>query len=243
MAPDWASRICEAAEAHPGAGLFTGTLLFHGEEMVNSTGLRIDPFGRARDRDFRLPLSRLAREDGPVAGVSGGAALLRASMLREVGLFDPGVFRLLRGRGPLAAGGARRLDGVRTCARPPRGTASPRRSAPVLRCSAISSAWATCAPLARHQPLLKAAALVPLTMAYRAAVKAPLELLRGRPALAWAELRAAAAGGAAALRALSDKITAAAVTPHPTSAAQSARSCTSRLPGSPPASSRTTWCW
>jgi hypothetical protein len=53
--------------------------------------------------------------------------------------------------------------------------------------------------------LLRAAALVPLTIAYRAAVKAPLELFRGRPALAWAELRAAALGGASALRALSDR--------------------------------------
>ena len=51
--------------------------------------------------------------------------------------------------------------------------------------------------------MLKAAALVPLTMLYRVAVKAPLELLRFHPALAWAELRAAVAGGAAALLALS----------------------------------------
>ena len=59
--------------------------------------------------------------------------------------------------------------------------------------------------LARHEPLVKAAPLVVLTVAYRAAVKAPLELLRLRPALAWAEVRAAAAGGFAALRALSDR--------------------------------------
>jgi len=42
-------------------------------------------------------------------------------------------------------------------------------------------------------------------VAYRAMVKAPLELLRVRPSLAWAELRAAAAGGLAALRALSGR--------------------------------------
>jgi hypothetical protein len=53
--------------------------------------------------------------------------------------------------------------------------------------------------------VLKAAALVPLTILYRVAVKAPLELLRVRPLLAWAELRAAAAGGAAALRAFSGR--------------------------------------
>src|SRR2546430_11051346 len=56
--------------------------------------------------------------------------------------------------------------------------------------------------LALHQAPLRAAALVPLTAAYRVAVKTPLELLRGRPAQAWAELRAAISGTAAALRAL-----------------------------------------
>jgi hypothetical protein len=59
--------------------------------------------------------------------------------------------------------------------------------------------------VALHQPLLKAAALVPLTVLYRALVKAPLMLLRRKPALAWAELRAAAAGGAAALRTFSGR--------------------------------------
>ena len=59
--------------------------------------------------------------------------------------------------------------------------------------------------LARHQPLAKAALLVAFTVLYRIAVKAPLELLRLRPALAWAELRAAAAGAGAALRAFSDR--------------------------------------
>ena len=56
--------------------------------------------------------------------------------------------------------------------------------------------------LALHGRPLRAAALVPLTAAYRVAVKVPLELFRGRPALAFAELRAAIAGSAAALAAL-----------------------------------------
>ena len=88
----WLGSLLEAARAHPEAGLFTGTLLFRDEEVVNSTGLELDRLGRARDRDFRLPLARLARRDGPVAGVSGGAALIRCSLLREIGLFDPAYF-------------------------------------------------------------------------------------------------------------------------------------------------------
>ncbi len=92
VGPEWLARLREAARAQPRAGLFTGTLLFKDEERVNSTGLAIDGFGRARDRDFRLPLEQLQRSDGPVAGVSGGAALLRVSMLREIGLFDEAYF-------------------------------------------------------------------------------------------------------------------------------------------------------
>src|SRR5205085_466288 len=92
LAPDWLRILLDGARAHPEVGLLTGTLLFRGEEVVNSTGLILDGFGRARDRDFRVPLAELSRTDGEVEGVSGGAALLRASMLREIGLFDPAYF-------------------------------------------------------------------------------------------------------------------------------------------------------
>src|SRR2546428_12314083 len=84
---DWLGRLLEAAAAHPEAGLFTGTLLFRGEEVVSSTGLVIDALGRARDRDFRVPVAELTRTDGPVAGVSGGGARLLASMFRLFRLF------------------------------------------------------------------------------------------------------------------------------------------------------------
>src|SRR5439155_23952884 len=86
------ASLLRAAGAHPEIGLFTGTLLFRGEERVNSTGLVIDAVGRARDRDFGVELAKLDVRDGPVAGVSGGAALLRVSMLRKIGLFDPAYF-------------------------------------------------------------------------------------------------------------------------------------------------------
>jgi len=200
----WLGSLLEAARAHPEAGLFTGTLLFRDEEVVNSTGLELDRLGRARDRDFRLPLARLARRDGPVVGVSGGAALIRSSLLREIGLFDPAYFAYyedvdlsLRAKAAgqqswyVRAATARHRFGASF------GPGSARQRY-LLGVGHLRT-------VARHQPPLKAAALVPLTMLYRAAVKAPLELLRLRPALAWAELRAAAAGGAAALRALSGR--------------------------------------
>jgi GT2 family glycosyltransferase len=198
IAPDWLRRMLAAARAHPEAGLFAGTLLFRGEEVVNSTGLSIDAFGRARDRDFRVPLASLAREDGPVAGVSAGAALFRARTLREVGLFDPAYFAYYEDVDlSLRAARAGHLSWyVREATARHRFGASFGPGSPRQRYLLGVGHLRT---VALHQPPLKAAALVPLTMLYRAAVKAPLEMLRVRPSLAWAELRAAAAGGAAAL--------------------------------------------
>src|SRR5207237_7315332 len=90
--PGWLQALLDAAAAHPEAGLFCGTLLFRGEERVNSTGVEIDSLGRARDRDIGLPLAELSRADGSIDGVTGGAAFLRPSALRRIGLFDPAYF-------------------------------------------------------------------------------------------------------------------------------------------------------
>jgi len=199
--PGWLRILLDAAAAHAEAGLFCGTLLFRGEERVNSTGLVVDAFGRARDRDFGVPREELRRADGPVAGVSGGAALVRCSLLRRTGLFDPGFFayyedvdlslRAARA-GSLCwyagAALARHRFGATV------GPGSARRRFLLGRGHLRN--------VALHQPALRAAALVPLTAMYRMGVKMPLELLRGRPALALAEVRAALAGVAAAVGAL-----------------------------------------
>src|SRR2546428_651283 len=100
ISPDWLRRLLEAAAAHPEAGLFTGTLLFHGEEVVNSTGLVIDALGRARDRDFRVPVAELTRTDGPVAGVSGGAPPPPPPMLGGARPLHPRDFPSYRGPPP-----------------------------------------------------------------------------------------------------------------------------------------------
>jgi GT2 family glycosyltransferase len=52
--------------------------------------------------------------------------------------------------------------------------------------------------VAAHQPVLRAAATATLFTVARATLKAPLELVRGRPAHALAHLRAAGAGAVAA---------------------------------------------
>lgn len=205
LEPGWLIALLDAAAAHPEAGLFTGTLLFRGEETVNSTGLELDGFGRARDRDFRLALDLLRRTDGPVQGVSGGAALLRTSLLRQIGLFDPAYFAYyedvdLSLRASKAGSGsyyvraavARHRFGATF------GPGSPRQRFLLGRGHLRT--------LGLHQPLLRAAALVPLTALYRTLVKAPFELLRARPRLAWAEVTAAISGTGSALGALSKRI-------------------------------------
>ena len=199
--PGFFAALLEAAVAHPEAGLFTGTLLFRGEETVNSTGLSIDAFGRARDRDFRLPLALLERADGPVQGVSGGAALLRVSLLRRIGLFDPGYFAYyedvdlsLRAAKAGIASWYVRSAVARHRFGATFGPGSPRQRFLLGRGHLRT--------LGLHQPPLRAAALIPLTAAYRAGLLAPLALLRGRPRHAWAELSAAASGSAAAVLAL-----------------------------------------
>jgi N-acetylglucosaminyl-diphospho-decaprenol L-rhamnosyltransferase len=218
VGPEWLARLLAAARANPQAGLFTGTLLFRDQEVVNSTGLVIDVLGRARDRDFRVPLGQLARGDGPVAGVSGGAALLRASMLRETGLFDEAYFAYYEDvdLSLRAAGKGWKSWYVRDAFARHRFGASFGAGSARQRYLLGRGHLRT---LALHQPLLRAAALVPLTVAYRAMIKAPLELLRARPALALAELKAAGGGALEALRALSDR---------------SRRRQSPPIPGSPP---------
>ncbi len=204
--PGWLSLLVAAAEAHPEAGILGGLLLFGDEpERVNSTGLVLDRLWRAFDRDFGVPLAGLGTPDGPVAGVSGGAALHRAEALRRIGLYDPAYFayyedvdlslRAAR-HGILSwyVSGARALHGYGRSF----GPGSPRQRYLLarnhLRC------------LAAHAPLPLVLAALPALILLRAFVRAPLELLRGRPAHAWAHFRGAWAGAAAGLSALGERL-------------------------------------
>jgi N-acetylglucosaminyl-diphospho-decaprenol L-rhamnosyltransferase len=202
--PDYLARLIDAARANKTAALLTGTLLFRerldDKDQVNSTGLVIDWFGRARDRDFRISLDQLRREDGPVAGVSGGAALLRCSALARIGLFDPDYFAYyedvdlsLRAR---AAGHA--CWYVKSAIARHRFGATFGPGSPTQRYLLGRNHLRTAG---RHLPTLRAAAVITGTAVYRLAVKSPLELLRGEPALARAEVRAAADGIVAAIKA------------------------------------------
>ncbi len=206
LEPDWLATLVAEGEAHPEAGVLGGLLLFTEDaERVNSTGLAIDAIGRAKDRDFRAPLSGLTTRDGPVRGVTGGAALFRADSLRRTGLFDPAYFayyedvdlclRAARlGIGARYVSRARALHGFGKSF----GPGSPAQRYLLARNHLRS--------LATHLPLARAAVLVPALALLRAGVKAPLELASGRPANAAAHLRAALDGSRAAAAVLARRL-------------------------------------
>jgi GT2 family glycosyltransferase len=197
----WLQMLLDAAAAHPEAGLFCGTLLFRDDERVNSTGIEIDAFGRARDRDFGVPRGQIRRDDGRVTAVTGGAALLRCDLLRRIGVFDPGYFAYYEDVDlSLRAARSGSISWYVAGA-----TARHRFGATVGSGSTFQRfllGRGHLRTLALHQTPFRAAVLVPVTAAYRVGVKAPLELLRGHPGLAFAEVRAAIAGSFAALGAL-----------------------------------------
>jgi GT2 family glycosyltransferase len=206
VAPDWLERLVAAGEAHPEVGLLGGTLVFADDpSRVNSTGLVLDRFGRAFDRDFEAPVAGLRRPDGPVEGVTGGAALLRAEALRRIGLFDPGYFAYyedvdLSFRAAAASvkawyvADARAVHGFGRSF----GTDSPRRRQLLARNHLRF--------VATHLPVARA---VPIALGFtllRTLVRAPLEIVRGRPAHAVAHWRGAAEGAAEAMGAFARRV-------------------------------------
>jgi len=206
LEPDWLRHLLAAAEAHPEAGILGGLLLFADDPArVNSTGLVLDALGRAFDRDFGRPLSELDTPDGPVAGATGGALLYRAEVLRRVGLFDPAYFAYYedvdlslraaaQGFRAHYVSAARGLHGYGKSF----GAGSPAQRFLLARNHMRA--------MATHLPVWKVLLFAPVLTLLRALVKAPLELARGRPAHAQAHLRAALAGGVAALQALSRRL-------------------------------------
>ncbi|MCS5716619.1 glycosyltransferase family 2 protein [Herbiconiux sp. CPCC 205763] len=93
------SRVDTSARAGAGAGALLrghdGSLWRAdpaGSPLVNSTGNEMTLSGNGRDRDWLRPADATARPSGEVFGFSGGAALLRATALEEVGLFDESLF-------------------------------------------------------------------------------------------------------------------------------------------------------
>jgi GT2 family glycosyltransferase len=90
------ASLCAPLSAHPRVAAVTARILLRdavdGVLRVNSTGNELTRSGNGRDRDWLVPLDADFRPAGDVAGFSGGAAALRMSALRELGLFDESLF-------------------------------------------------------------------------------------------------------------------------------------------------------
>ena len=204
--PGWLDALVATGEAHPEAGIFGGLLLFTDDPgRVNSTGVVLDRFGRAKDRDFGVPLAKLTTRDGPVTAMTGGAALFRADALRNVGLFDPAYFAYYEdvdlslraaalGIRSWYVSAARALHGYGKSF----GNGTPRQRYLLARNHMRA--------MATHLPLARALAVGSAFTISRATLKAPLELLRGRPAHALAHLRGAGAGALAAVEVLARRL-------------------------------------
>jgi len=94
--PDWLAVLVAAAEAHPDVGMCASKMLFADRpDVINSTGIRLDPVGIAWDRRGGEADIGDEREPIEVFGPCAGAALYRRSMLEQIGLFDEDFFAYL----------------------------------------------------------------------------------------------------------------------------------------------------
>lgn len=91
--PSWLSALVEAAEADATvAAVGSRILLASHRTVLNSAGIEVNALGQAWDRGFGRADGSQWHQHTEILGASGGALLLRASALREVGLLDPDYF-------------------------------------------------------------------------------------------------------------------------------------------------------
>ncbi|MFL5735558.1 MAG: glycosyltransferase family 2 protein [Chloroflexia bacterium] len=96
--PDWLAELVSTAESSPPqTGMVASTMLFaHLPGIVASAGLSIHCDGSALERGMGLPVSAFdAPGPVPVFAPTAGAALYRADLLRDTGLFDERYFSYL----------------------------------------------------------------------------------------------------------------------------------------------------
>lgn len=94
--PDWLAILVTAAKENPNVGMCMSKMLFADRpNVLNSTGINLDPVGIAWDRRGGEPDD--APEVGPIEvfGPCAGAALYLRAMLDQIGLFDEDFFAYL----------------------------------------------------------------------------------------------------------------------------------------------------
>ena len=96
LAPDFISRMVEAAELDPEFGMFAArVMMFDRREVFDSAGLYVYPDGVCRSRGWLEKDLGQYDQAVEVLGPNGCAAVYRRAMLDDVGLFDERYFAYL----------------------------------------------------------------------------------------------------------------------------------------------------
>lgn len=96
LAPDFLTKLVEAADLEPEMGMFATRILMHDRRNVfDSTGLLVYPDGICRSRGWLEKDVGQYDEADEVLGPNGCAAAYRRVMLEDVGLFDERYFAYL----------------------------------------------------------------------------------------------------------------------------------------------------
>ena len=89
----WLKNLIIYSRKNPKAGILGGkVLLYHWPKYINSTGVNINYLGYGWDRDFFELDKKCNRKSGPVLAVTGCATLIKAEVLRQIGLYDHDYF-------------------------------------------------------------------------------------------------------------------------------------------------------
>jgi GT2 family glycosyltransferase len=90
--PSWISSLVQQAECHPRTGVFASLMLFYDRaDLVENTGMIVLSSGEAMPRNRLHSAKSVTRANRPI-GACAGAALYRASMLQEIGVFKEKFF-------------------------------------------------------------------------------------------------------------------------------------------------------
>lgn len=91
--PAWVSALVECAETDPAIGIVASTMLYFDDPtVIENTGVVLLRSGEGMPRDRGKPAAHAERANRTPIGACGGAVLYRATMLREIGLFEEDFF-------------------------------------------------------------------------------------------------------------------------------------------------------
>jgi GT2 family glycosyltransferase len=88
----WLQSLTNALSEDDSIGAVTGKLLFKDGKKVDNTGDEYSIWGLTIPRDRGIKTEELDRSEGEVFGACAGAAIYRAKVFKDIGLFDEKFF-------------------------------------------------------------------------------------------------------------------------------------------------------